>query len=476
MTTVPIIIGTLSNYVSKNITEIDQNKLPWKPITSINDVSDEKDTVTKLERLPAESNLSFQSSLKPSGTEITERMMNVTTETNESNELKPSWIPAMINTEVTATEETRESDEDTIQPVDAAKSTGFESITKLPSGMTTPIDENIDNITDSSDIRTTTDFDITTIRFSYVPTEDLTKTEAPLTNNDWHRVAPTEAVPSTLDDGPITTYRPKFTTTTEIFEESTSIPIDTTPQLKISSQITEEATYGLSESLETSTSETVTTIQPTTTALPTATTTESEEAIIATTMRSELTTEKLTTTTNPLDTSEYSETFKTTEESVIQWQTESGSEENSHNNEVIYQDATEEPATPVSIPNITTTTESFRPNPTWIPSTTTTLEITTRDIVKDTVRPNSPKVTTDKNEETTAYTTETVTKSISELEDLTSYAEEVTTESSSRVLAEEAGSGAAIAIAVSTIGVIALVLLVGLLVSRKYSCLVFSVS
>ncbi|CAH2048990.1 unnamed protein product, partial [Iphiclides podalirius] len=469
-TTISINSGALSNDVSNNVTEMDQNKLPWKPITSINDISDEKEIVTRSERLPAESNISIQSSLKPSNsTQVPQKISKIATETIESNELKPLWIPAMINPDVTTTEETVVSEKDNIQPVDATKSTGFESITKLPSGVTTPTDENDSTVTQQSEIETTPNLEITTIRLLYVPPEDATEeTEASSTSENWRSAIPTRTMPTTFDDSPITTYRPKYTTTSVIGEETTAIFIDTTPQLEISSQIIEDATHGSSGTSTKPTTEAFNRNQPATTDLPSTTVTDCEETTYettsTTTIQTELITEKIREIMDIKETTENPEAFKTTDESTLHIQTDSRSEENSDSNEVILQDTTETPTTtPSSIPSTSTITEDFAPNTSAFPLTTTTLQTTTNGAKENDAQPKLNVVTTQQSDETTAYTTEMTTKSISELEDLTSYAEDVTTESSSRVLTEEAGSGAAIAIAVSTIGVIALVLLLGLL-------------
>ncbi|KPJ14478.1 Receptor-type tyrosine-protein phosphatase beta [Papilio machaon] len=456
-TTTPV--AALSNYVLKNITEIDQNKLPWKPIISI-EVRDEKEPVTKSERLPAESNISVQSSLKPENTTKrtqTEEKIAMTTETIKINDARPSWIPAMINE--TTTEETDEN-EDEIQPVDVKKSTGFESITKLPSGVTTPTDEN-DTSTEQSEVRTTTDYDITTIRFSYVPTEQMTETEVPIINKTWHKIIPTRTNKPTT---PITTYRPTFSTTTEETEETTTMIVDTTPQLE-SSSINDNATNQSHEGIGQTTTEEITTNNPTTTypttsnpttANPTTTnpttdsTTECDETTTMTTAAS------MMQRTDP----EEMPQIATTTEPPIQTKNESISEENSDSNEVI-QDTTKPPTTTtiITTTTITTTTEKG-PETTVVPSTT---EQTTPGYSETTIKPNE-NIPFHHEEDTTTESSEMTTKSINELEDLTSYTDDMTTEASSRVFTnEETSSGATIAIVVTTIGVTALILLVVLL-------------
>ncbi|KPI97071.1 Receptor-type tyrosine-protein phosphatase beta [Papilio xuthus] len=453
-TTTPV--AALSNYVSKNITEIDQNKLPWKPITSV-DVNDEKETVTKSERLPAESNISVQSSLKPENTTEstqTEETIALTTETIKMNEVKPSWIPAMINE--TTTEETDEN-EDEIQPVDVKKSTGFESITKLPSGVTTPTDEN-DTATEQSEVRSTTDYEITTVRFSYVPTEQIVVTEVPIINKTWHKIIPTRTNKPTT---PITTYRPTFSTTTEVTEETTTMIVDTTLQSELSSKIIDNATNQSDEGIEQTTTEEMTTNNPTTTYPTTINpTTTTNPTTDSTTECDETTT--MTTAASIIQGTEPEEMpqIATTTEPPTQTKNESCSEENSDSNEVI-QDTTKHPTTTtiITTTSITTKTEK-EPETTVIPSTT---EQTTPGYSETTVKPNE-NIPFDHKEYTTTETPEITTKSINELEDLTSYTDDMTTEASSRVFTnEETSSGATIAIVVTTIGVIALVLLVVLL-------------
>ncbi|XP_068622576.1 uncharacterized protein [Battus philenor] len=445
-TTMTTTVGALSNYlISKNITEIDQNKLPWKPVTSTVDASDDKEPINKSERLPAESNISLQSSLKPSDTaQLPQKTAEMTEKIAINDEVKPSWIPAMVDMDTTTTEATEEREEGTIQPVDAKKSTGFESITKLPSDVTTPIDDATDT-EHASVIPTTTDYEITTIRFSYIPTEAATET--PSTNNDWQPSVPTRPKPM-FDETPITTYRPKFITTTEMIEETTTVTVDTTPQLEISSQILENSSK--SETVtQITTEETTPTTDIPTTVTPIESTTDCEETTITSTAAT-----VFQTTTDAKETTVES---VTTEITSTETQTDSRSEENSGSNEVISQDSTKSPTTIISTTTAATTSTTTAPPETTVLPTTTSQTATTTS-----ARPFAKVVTTEKMEDTTAYTTEITTKSINELEDLTSYTD-VTTESSSRVLTEEAGSGAAIAIAVSTIGVIALVLLVGLL-------------
>lgn len=382
----------------------------------------------------------------------------MTTETIKNNEVRPSWIPAMVN-ETTETDE----NEDEIQPVDVKKSTGFESITKLPSGVTTPTDESNDTATEQSEVQTT-DYEITTIRFSYVPTEQI-ETEVPIINKTWHKIIPTRTNKPTT---PITTYRPTFSTTTEVTEETTTI-VDTMPQLELSSKINDIATIQSDEGTEQTTTEEITTnnpttIYPTTTTNPTTTINPTTNPTTDSTTECEETT--LTTAASIIRVTDPEEMpqIATTTELPTQTKNESCSEENSDSNEVI-QDTTKSPTTTVITTTTMTTTTEREPETTVVPSTT---EQTTPGYSETTVKPNE-NIPFDHKEDTTTDIPEMTTKSINELEDLTSYTDDMTTEASSRVYTnEETSSGATIAIVVTTIGVIALILLVGLLVSNLH--------
>ncbi|KAG6453956.1 hypothetical protein O3G_MSEX008430 [Manduca sexta] len=526
------------NIITKNITEVEQNKLPWQPVnppTSPGPAEFESTSEGKTEKLAAESNISVQSSAEP-----------VTVTQNKSKIFTPAWIPA-IETEPTTKAEA-------IPPVDATRSTGFESITKLPSDITTPQDETIstskDDGVNEEKIKTTTDYEITTIRFSYLPvesvevTDDVENETESTTQTTWHPVMPTRTRITTVKDSPITTYRPKYMTTTEMTEEISTIADTTPPVIEVSSQILGNATEKEStttESIvqitvtETMTIPTVTeaTYPPTTIEVTTQTTpdeitpsTTVDDTTPLTTTTSTTTTTTTTTTTPAPTTSIPSTTEEDTTTIVVEVVTEinterekrittdrpttendisseattdCSSEENSNRNEIINQ----EKPTVEHTTDIQTTEKE-----THIPTTEkesedlskeTTPEITTQQEIQETTTPEAviptqykPIVTTPEITEVTSQkvtisvvttvskadttthkarilsTTEDAvmdltTKPATDFEDLTTYAGEVTTEASSRVLTEESSTGAAVAIAVSTIGVIALVLLIGLL-------------
>ncbi|XP_045501460.1 receptor-type tyrosine-protein phosphatase zeta [Colias croceus] len=451
--------------VLKNITEIDQNRLPWKPVFSSSFGSEgeikDKTTESISERVPAESNISLQNSEEPATTE-TIISNEETTARAEIAESQSSWVASTVNLEQSSSDESEVTSQDTIPPVDPTKATGFESITKLPSDITTPSDDIIDSSDEKNEIvkATTkmpiTDYEITTIRFSYVPTEptiEVTETEAPTT--DWHYAGPMRTRPTTtIQDAPITTYRPKYYTTTNAIEESTTIE-DTTPQNEVSSQIMEKTTNkeptttesvttdimtetptAETQSIETTTEPATTETEKTTTP---ETTTEMETTTIVVTVATEINTEIATVMTEAPSTVTQTETVPIT-----------SSEENIDFNEVVTQEA--KPAT-TEATTITTTTEKELEKETTLFTTTETV-----------TQQNGHFVHTDttEDEESVETTTEAVTKD--EDDESTTYAGEITTEASSRVLDDAVtGSGAGIAIAVSTIGVIALILLIGLL-------------
>lgn len=457
---------TINNdIIPKQITEIDQNRIPWRPVFTSTALSSqtkpETTTETKSERLPAESNISIQSSLQPN---TTEAMKSETTMTNaeiSKKQIQQSWIPAM--SEQTSTEMVKEEMKEEIPPVDATKSTGFESITKLPAGVTTPQGEIIPSEKktepdrEDETIPTTTDYEITTIRFTYVPTEVPIESETESTTANWHPLFPTRTKITTIKDEPITTYRPQYMTTTDMIEAITMIP-ETTPQIEVSSQVIENETDKLTETTERTdetTTEQQTTLPTTTqeaTEETTVTTLQEDTTIMVTEVVTEINTEKAMPVTQPPKISSTDVTESHSSETR-----DSSSEENSGSNEVITQETTKITSPSSTTIKIETTTELKEES---------TPPIT--EIIKDITTKESAKILTTVAKEDSTEDVETTTedaKSGSDMEDLTNYAGEVTTEVSSRVLPEEAGSGAAVAIAVSTIGVIALILLVGLLVS-----------
>ncbi|KAJ8714746.1 hypothetical protein PYW07_002971 [Mythimna separata] len=501
-TTTSTTASAISNdIIPKKITEVVQNKLPWQPISSpvspSSEVQTEAATETKSDlRLPAESNISVQNSANPSATEKSNIIENQTDQ---------SWVPVTEAEETT--EQMNNTEKETIPPVDATRSTGFESITKLPADITTPQDETVassevnQTVTEEKP-NTTTDYEITTIRFSYVPTEDV-ETETPTVDSTtpsmWHPVFPTRTRMTTLEDSPVTTYRPKYTTT-ETTEESTTIITESTSPIEVSSQVLENTTSQVSETTEipaettetptelptttelpiqqpteqittemttvevpsttqpTTESQTVEVTQTPTTQVPSTTSTSSETedtTTIVVEVVTEINTEKeqiITSTTAPPETAE------TTSES----QETDCTEENSQSNEVI----TQETIKPTTTEAVTTEAETVRP--TTIAATTKIEEKGTDAPPTTTVREETTTQRNAKIHDTTVVDTTTdseyTTKVPGGIEDLTSYAGDMTTEASTRVLGDEDnGSGAAVAIAVSTIGVIALILLIGLL-------------
>lgn len=387
-------------------------------------------------------------------------------------EVKPLWIPAAIENETTSAKNWIEKE---IPPIDATRSTGFESITKLPADVTTPQDETAASSELNQTVavekpQTTTDYEITTIRFSYVPTEtteESTETDPESTTGIiWNTVVPIKTKLTSVEEKPITTYRPKFMTTTDFTtEEQTTIVPDTTPVLEVSSQVIMNASEKIPETTEraetlveptrtepivttttteptvTTTTATTTTTSTTITPLPITETIEDTTTVVYTVV-TEINTEKETLI--PLHPT--TEVLTTTEEEL------SSSEENSDSNEIIHESKTTSEPTTVRI---------ITPEPTTIIATveeeTTTYAATEKEV--NTNIPSGKIVETTTTEETT-----TIELSSTD-EGYTNYGVDMTTETSSRVLPEEAGSGAAIAIAVSTIGVIALILLIGLLVS-----------
>ncbi|XP_026493519.2 mucin-3B [Vanessa tameamea] len=472
-TTTPVNVH--HDFLSKNITEIYQNKLPWKPVLppKSNFVGDASENAAETisERVPAESNISIQSRPEPVSTEPVKKESAITDTINENIENKTSWIPVTYRDQTKSDKTNVEEylNTDKIPPVDATKSTGFESITKLPADVTTPKDETaasseMKNITqESNNIPMRTDYEITTRRFSYVPTEELTEETEHSDATDWIPVFPTSTRTTTIEDSPITTYRPKYITTTEpILDETTTVITDSTPQnveistkkeITITTEFVEESTQITNRPTSLDVSTTESTMQDSemstteyVTPMPIETTT------IVVTVATEINSERVPITI-------YTPPYNT--ETVSTIDVDTTTQENIENNEVITQDNK-----PTIVTSSTTTTQ--------VPTTTTeaiTMQPTTDTAITKMQTTTETITTTQQDErliETTRvtkeeYATDMTTKSVNDLEDLTSFAGDVTTEASSRVLEEEAGSGAAIAIAVSTIGVIALVLLVGLL-------------
>ncbi|KAJ0174948.1 hypothetical protein K1T71_009089 [Dendrolimus kikuchii] len=503
-------MSSISNdIIPKIVTEVVQNKLQQVSIPSSTEVHTEIKPETQSTRHNVNTTVLSSSD---SVIEATEQFSTEETKSTKQFTMKtvePLWIP-IVKQSTTKNE---------IPTVDAARPIGFESITKLPSGVTTPLDETVagSEITQTITENPTTDYEITTIRFSYVPTEEtkaltedinnetetnkivetttdywhpitdvkVTTINIPTTNivesttDDWHPITNTKI--TTIKDGPITTYRPKYIATTEEEEITTIVP-ETISVIEASSQVIENSTDHSPASTELSKVELTTvkvTTEPTTTEVETEIPTTSTETIM-TTMST--TTTKLPETirpsTTPITTTTVEDTttiedtttvvvevvteINTEKEIIITSTTESSttetpcteeettklpttSEENSASNEVITQK--------VAKTTEATTTVKYIPTRTEAPWTTvfyTTTEAKRKDAK---IYETTTEVTTEND-----YTTKTT----GDLEDLTSYDGEVTTEKSPIVL-DEAGSGAAIAIAVSTIGVIALVLLIGLL-------------
>lgn len=500
-TTTTTTVSPISNdIITKKIIDVNQNKL-WQPVNSPTVPSVDQlttSTAAKYEKQPAES-IILENNAEIITTEAAKD--NDIESKSKPKDVKPLWIPAVVM-EVATAKSVKQNE--TIQPVDSTKSTGFESITKLPADITTPQDETVasseinQTIIEEKPKITTEKYEITTIRFTYVPTET---TESPTdaenldtTTPTWNYVVPTRTKPTTIQDSPITTYRPQFLTTTEMEESSTIIP-DTTPVLEVSSQIIDNATENLPETttLIQTTTEEVTTLQTTekatkaftsiattttpiiTTTLQTTSTTKNEPSTVTVSTTeapedtttivvqvvTEINTEKVTvitqgpTTTNPpTDITEIDCT----------------SEEDSVSNEIIPETKSTEAAT-VEMATAERNGAQIIETTSQTPQLTTTQSPTTVIPIITTVPIIRVETTTQIIESTTIEATteseEFTTKPITEPDEVTIYVE-MTTEASSQVLPDEAGSGAAVAIAVSTIGVIALVLLIGLLVSSIF--------
>ncbi|CAK1541993.1 unnamed protein product [Leptosia nina] len=459
------------DYISKNITEIIQNKLPWKPFLSSTLTSESVRKENISETIPAESKVSLQSREEVSSYKHIDT--NAPSDKGEIDESQSSWVASTVqfgNSLLTDTN--KKTSKDTALPsAQPTKSTGFESITKLPADMTTPSDDTITDPDEQNEIATdpskvtSTDYEITTIRFSYVPTEKVLDNVENEPTTDWYYAGPLRSKPTTtIEDVPITTYRPKYYSTTNDVEKTTDY--DTTVQAEVSTQTIEQSTE---EESKTTTAEitknittdpikeTVTTELPVTTlssssSTTTTTTIKPTTELIKTTTQEDPTTVETTSIVVTIATEINTDTTDVTEVSMVTsselaTETQKPSQENIDYNEVITQNA-KSPVTTDTTTIVETTTEKIE-------------EIITTEEVKQT---EIPDVTTKELiQEITTESTDDTSKTVNDLEDLTSYGGEMTTEASSRVL-EEAGSGAAIAIAVSTIGVIALVLLIGLLV------------
>ncbi|KOB78002.1 Uncharacterized protein OBRU01_03186 [Operophtera brumata] len=478
-------VSPISNdIITKKVTEVDQNKLPWQPVYTPTSPNEENKITAEIkERLPAESNISLQSSADLVATEAVKD--NTLGAAMKSKEVKPLWISATVETAATTdkNEINKEKRNKIIPPIDTTRSTGFESITKLPADVTTPLDETAAssevNQTVSVDIsKLTTDYEITTIRFSYVPTETVDEitdinTIKTTTESEWHSAMPTRTKATTIKDSPVTTYRPKYTTSTET-EEMTTIFTDTTPVLEVSSQIVANLTEKTPETTERTMKTTEVTTQPTAevtteaitvppTTVPTTTvevTTEVTTAvstIVPTTEMIEDTTTIVVEVITEISSEKSTSVTVSTTETITSSETEtdSTSEENSHSNEINYEIKTNEPSVKPE-PEYKSTSTMGAPMaaptthlPTFIPY----VESDPPTVIKETTEPMTETTTAKTERDET--TTEDVTMTMNELEDLTSYAGEVTTESAPRG-PEEAGLGAAIAIVVSTTGVIAL--------------------
>lgn len=499
-----------NDIIVTKITEMDLNKVPWQPVTKAT-LNTKTQMETKPEETATESNPSQQNIVEESTTEETTYLETST---------EAPWVPVTQEDETTVA---NDIETETPPSIDVTNSTGFESITKFPADITTPQDESVASsevnhtITKEKPVTRTPEYEITTIRFSYVPSEETTTVETDIETTEtivpstWHPVFPTRTKLTTIEDSPVTTYRPTYTAT-EVEEETTTILIETTSPIEVSSQVLENNTKLLidttqmpAETTETPT-EIPTTMEITTESLIeenntpvtveltpqtiitkpiTTTTSESTTAseIMTTTQIS--TTSQMPTTTQ-VPTTMMSDTVEDTTTIVVQVVTEINTErqqkitststsasettasiehhsfeDSSGSNEVITQE-TVNPTTTEA-----TTTESATTLPVTIKITTKMPKIelsTTTEVAKETTTQRNARI----HDTTMADVTTEIdytTKPISGLEDLTSYAGELTTEHASVKMDNEevSESGAGIAIAVSTIGVITLVLLIGLL-------------
>lgn len=374
----------------------------------------------------------------------------------------------------------------------------FESITKLPSGITTPqTEENSIFISEStaSDSKTNVlttqpikkdDFEVTTIRFTYIPTilESITETTestVTTTTDVWHPVT-AEITRGIIEDAPVTTYRPQYVTTTDMIEETSTVIPETTVSQK-SSTTTETEINTTITTLETETPISVKeSISPTTTEeVP-----YSETSTVIVEVVTEINTERET--RKPVTTA-FSKITEMTESTSSQSLNtiDSVSEENSGSNEVItHKESTtasnqesEDEMTIIPMSKVETEDpfdqdskekpeedpeDNEVPEKSEIPEPQTESEKYSTTSGHNVVTSSSEA--THESSEDSSTTEDSSTRLVNELEDVSAYGD-MTTEASSRVL-DETGSGAAVAIAVSTIGVIALILLVGLLVSLNF--------
>lgn len=501
----------------KKVYDVEQNKLLWKPIDTNPTMKSEirveslPTSTTKVESSTIGSSKSVQSSESLATTE-TVKDKSDKSENDDSiadNELISTNIPESLDTinwvPVTQTEAeeltTEEPSETKIVNKKVPSTKGFESITKLPSGITTPQgDEIIHPISPTSEklnieipltesipekpfTTETTNDDITTIRFSYVPmVKDFNteKVEPSITTDSWHPVTPSTTV-STIEDTPITTYRPKYTTT-EMVQETTNtlMPETETVSDEIITRTDTEAPTSTTMT-ETKIPTSMEVIIPTKD-IPMDTTTDIETTTIIVEVVTEINTERETRKPTQATTEVLASTTvlpTTVAANYSPNHIDSSSEENSGSNEVI---------THVRVTTTTTSEASTNKDvemtivPMLSPNTDPPMDPQTETIEQpkqptelptefttnyEEAKKSSIELSTFKDDSNVESTTEELTtRLINDLEDLSSYAGDMTTEASSRVL-DEAGSGAAVAIAVSTIGVIALVLLVGLLVSIR---------
>ncbi|KAG7300512.1 hypothetical protein JYU34_016142 [Plutella xylostella] len=424
------------------------------------------ETESKSERLPAESNISVQSSAEPATTDVVQTNQPFGSTGISAADFiglsKPSYQPppwwSGVNTSnfqnVTIVDPRNNS---TLPAVSSSnsKSAGFESITKLPSGITTPQGDDISPVTRTHEIYpgintalpTTTDYDITTYRSSYVP---LVTTSEPSRNTpqnpdyytpyEWRPILPSKSTvvqgPSRttniFENAPITTYRP----TTGGFEEeaTTIVPETTTIEIQIIPETTPQI---LEQSTTVKNSEAP----------------ESEQTTIIPQTVTDSKSERESSTKVPV-----TPAVQTTSAETV-----TTSEENSGSNEVIT--LTKSTTTPKPEPTspVTKTSE---------PSETTSIETETLKELTTGTESERLETTTQKLPTTVitggkVYDDVTERTEDNEVESTTDYSATTATgelEASSGILSpEEAGSGAAIAITVSTIGVITLILLIGLL-------------
>ncbi|GBP30333.1 Zonadhesin [Eumeta japonica] len=516
---------------SKKIYEMDQNKLPWRPVTTPSSAiveSDTKQSVTasKIESYPAESNVSVHGSsmqIEKSTTGVAIAEDTTTTSATKDTTTTPEWVPVTSEEFDRVTTNDKEISSNHIHPLTTNNASAFESITKLPSDLTTPQSDDISSFTvglstqkvfdNTVTLPSTMPIDIgdeiTTIRFSYVPTvkEVITKvTEFTETTPTWHPVKPshtrTTYVPE--DNTPITTYRPKYVTTTEKMEETTNvskyptsadkdeettttIQESSSPQQLVSNSETQVTTFQTNVSSftedTTSATEIVTEISVESTPNPEETTTIIVEVVteINTERETPMKFGKSTLSTSQETTVEDISTeadFITLSSSEISEQSSSSNEFMTESNEQKFSEFVHKFTTPFRFETTmeqkyddtttrrleTTTMPTIKPTEP-IKQQTTIEEERTKPMMPPTEATKSiPKVTTDKEEYIDTPEEEITTRSVTNLDDMLSYGEQTT--EASTIFIEDAGSGAPVAIAVSTIGVLALMMLVGLLLTK----------